>query len=166
MADSLKIKSTAPAAEPTPKEETPVNDKIKEDWNKYLNWLEQKKVRGKADLDKGGVGNAYFNQYIKENPDTSLSTNVIPEIRKEYLALRNKGLENIRTGKINYSQGPIESYMRNITLNELSKDPNYVGQHLTQTYFPGYELTEKETGKVISKKATYNKEENAAKSVQ
>ena len=44
MADSLKIKSTTPASEPTPKEETPVNDKIKEDWNKYLNW--KKKLGG------------------------------------------------------------------------------------------------------------------------
>jgi hypothetical protein len=120
--------------------------KIKEDWNKYLEYLEEKGVKGSPELDKGGLGNKYFQEYIKANPETSLSPAVIPKIREAYTELRNVTMEQIKSGKGGFkdSKGKIQSgpntdftdYMKSIVENEKTKDPNYVGQKLTQTKFP------------------------------
>ena len=52
---------------------TPDVNKIKSDWNKFLSWMQSKGVQGKSDLDKGELGNKYFKEYIKANPQTSLN---------------------------------------------------------------------------------------------
>jgi len=131
-----------------PTEETPDVGKIKEDWNDFLGWLEKKGVKGKPELDKGELGNIYFKQYIKEHPQTSLSEKVIPIVRSEYKNLQGAEWKKIQENKamlqssVGYVSGKDaekykEEHMRHITLNEASTYPNYVGQHLTQTFFPG-----------------------------
>jgi hypothetical protein len=126
-----------------------ITDKHKSDWNKYLTWLDTKKMRGKPELDKSGLGNQLFGQYIKENPTTSLSANIIPGIRKEYKKLRQSGIDDIMKGSAYYlgktgKGADTSSFMKHIELNEQSKDPNYVGQHLTQTYFPDAKIGDEE----------------------
>lgn len=139
--NSLTIKSTTkePEKKEEPKEPV-IDDKVKQDWNNYLDWLDKKGMRGKPELDKGGVGNNLFKQYIKENPSTSLTDKHIPGIRKAYLDLRNDRLKEIESGKGTY-KGDVSTFMKHIVDNEKSADPNYVGQHLTQTRFPGAKLT-------------------------
>ena len=142
--NSLKVKKTAEEGEPTTAE--PDLQKIKGDWNKYLEYLEEKGVKGSPDLDKGGIGNKYFTEYIKANPGTSLSPAVIPKIREAYTELRNITMEQIKNGKASFkdSKGNVQSgpntdftdYMKNVVENEKTKDPNYVGQNLTKTRFP------------------------------
>jgi hypothetical protein len=126
-----------------------VTGKHKEDWNKYLTWLDTKKMRGKPELDKSGLGNQLFGQYIKENPTTSLNSKIIPGIRKEYQKLRQSGIDDIMKGSAYYlgktgKDADTGSFMKHIELNEQSKDPNYVGQHLTQTYFPDVKIGDEE----------------------
>jgi hypothetical protein len=101
-------------------------------------------MKGKPELDKGGVGNNLFKQYLKETPETSLSEKVIPSIRKAYVDLRNDRLKEIQGGEGSYEGSP-ESFMKHIVLNEQSGDPNYVGQHLTQTMFPRAKMKTGET---------------------
>jgi hypothetical protein len=137
-----------------------IPDQVKLDWNDFLGYLDKKGVRGKPELDKGDLGNKYFQQYLKENPNTSLSEAIIPQIRKAYMNLRNENLENIKTGKISY-QGAPETFMNNIVLNEKSANPNYVGQHLTQTVFPGYKIKDDKTGETLRAEQLYK----SAKSV-
>lgn len=149
-----KVEATEEEGEPKhnekeEKEEPILIDKHKEDWNKYLKWLESKKMRGIPDLDKGGLGNQLFNQYLKENPSTSLTADIIPGIRKEYMKLRESGIDDIAKGKAYFMgktgrDADTTNFMRHIVLNEQSKDPNYVGQHLTQTYFPDIKIDDKE----------------------
>lgn len=122
-----------------------VTEKHKADWNKYLTWLDTKKIRGKVELDKNGLGNQLFSQYIKENPTTSLTNNIIPGIRKEYQNLRQSGIDDIMKGNAYYlgktgKDADTSNFMKHIELNEQSKDPNYVGQHLTQTFFPDAQI--------------------------
>ena len=135
--------------EAIPDDETtePVSDKIKQDWNMYLSWLDKKGMKGKPELDKGGVGNNLFKQYLKETPETSLSEKVIPSIRKAYVDLRNDRLKEIQSGGATTSTVNPENFMNHILLNEKSDKPNYVGQHLTQTMFPGAKM---KTGEVIA----------------
>lgn len=124
-----------------------VSDKVKQDWNMYLSWLDKKGMKGKPELDKGDVGNNLFKQYLKENPETSLSEKVIPSIRKAYVDLRNDRLKEIQSGGATTSTVNPENFMNHILLNEKSDKPNYVGQHLTQTMFPGAKM---KTGEVIA----------------
>jgi len=139
---------------------TKITDQHKQDWNKYLGWLKDKGMQGKPELDKGGLGERLFDQYIKENPETSLNRNLIPGIRREYNDLRNQAIEEFKSGKsvFNYKDKPSSDYdlfMKHIVDNEKSANPNYVGQHLTMTMFPGAKITEKDanTGKVLSQKS-------------
>lgn len=135
-----KVEITEEETTPDDENGEMVSDKVKQDWNMYLSWLDKKGMKGKPELDKGGIGNNLFKQYLKENPETSLSEKVIPSIRKAYVDLRNDRLKEIQGGKGSYEGSP-ESFMKHIVLNEQSGDPNYVGQHLTQTMFPGAKLT-------------------------
>jgi len=132
----------------------PVDDKtLKSDWNKYLEYLEKKGVKGSANLDKGGLGNKYFLEYIKANPGTSLSVDVIPRVRQLYIDLRNTNIEQMKKGNASFSPGGIvgnkatgnsitgatgdyTEFMKNIIENEKTANPNYVGRYLTQTRFP------------------------------
>lgn len=148
------VKKTTETVTPTTEGSTVVTDRVKSDWNDFLGYLDKKGVRGKPELDKGNLGNQYFQQYLKENPNTSLSIEVIPEIRKQYIAERDRGVADIKSGKAKLmdKSGPdvdVTPFMRHIVLNEQSKDPNYVGQHLTQTPFRGTALLSRDTGKVI-----------------
>lgn len=118
-----------------------VSDAIKQDWNSYLTWLDKKGMRGKKELDTGDLGNKLFRQYLKENPNTSLSEKVIPSIRQAYVDLRNDRLKELQSGSATTNTVNPENFMNHILLNEKSNDPNYVGQHLTQTMFPGAKLT-------------------------
>lgn len=131
-------------------------NKIKQDWNAYLDYLDTKKIRGSADLDKGDLGNKYFREYLKANPNTSLNESIIPKIREAYLDLRNSQVADIQSGKISFGgksgkDADVSGFMRNIVENEKTKNPNYIGQHLTQTRFPGGVIKDKNTGKVIQK---------------
>jgi len=150
--------------------ETPDVYKIKNDWNDFLSWMDSKKMKGKPELDKGDLGNQYFRQYIKEHPQTSLSEKVIPIIRQEYIKLRDTNLQNIYEGKAQM-QTPIgnvsgeaakkyaDNFMGFILLNEKSENPNYVGQRLTMTPFPGAKIKSEE-GEVIEEYKTYTPEQS------
>lgn len=120
----------------------PVDNKVRTDWNQYLSWLDKKGVRGKPDLDKGGAGYAMFDQYVKENPSTSLSRETLPVIRKELLNYRNWVLDQNKNGGNVLTPGVSEeNFMRHVVENEKSGDPNLPGQHLTTTAFPQVYLT-------------------------
>jgi hypothetical protein len=131
-------------------------EKIKKDWNAYLDYLDTKKVRGLPALDKDDLGNKYFREYLKSNPGTSLNESIIPKIREAYLDLRNSQVADIQSGKIAFlgktgKDADVSGFMKNIVENEKTKNPNYIGQHLTQTRFPGGKIKDKNTGKVIQK---------------
>lgn len=138
--------------------------RIKKDWNSFLSWMESKGVKGKDTLDKGGLGNQYFKEYIKLNPETSLNESVIPIIRGEYKKLRDDNVADILAGKGEFNlpgigkltgepaKKYIDRFMGHILANEKSENPNYVGQHLTQTYFPPATEEVYVDDKLVSKK--------------
>ena len=164
--NSLKVKKSTEGEGENPVE--PDMQKIKADWNKYLDYLEEKGVKGSPELDKGGLGNKYFQEYIKANPETSLSASVIPKIREAYKELRNVNIEQIKKGKSVYKNEKtgkeytgesvdFSDFMPHIVKNEQTKDPNYVGQHLTKTPFPSIRVG----GKVVASSYTPEQSKNA-----
>lgn len=149
-----------------PKEPTEASPRNKRDWNDFLLWLDKKGIKGNPKLDKGDLGNKYFNEYLSTHKDTSLNKDIIPLIRKSYTNLRDYNIQQILAGKSTY-QGKsgagtdTTDFMKHIVLNEQSKDPNYVGQHLTRTYFPATEFKQYEDGKLqsVEKTPTASKED-------
>lgn len=144
--------------EPTPGEGV-LTDKNKKDWNDFLSYLKTKGVQGRPELDKGNLGNIYFEEYIKNTPGTSLSKELIPKIRQEYIAERNARIAEMKAGKlklqgkenIKFENLDLSSFMPHIVKNEKSTNPNYVGQYLTMTPFQGAKLKD-EYGKIIATK--------------
>ena len=142
--------------EPDPVNGEFINDKNKQDWNDFLSFLKTKGVQGNPELDKGNLGNIYFDKYVKQNPYTTLSKELIPKIRQQYVAERNNAIKELKLGKsklqgqenINPESLDFSRFMRHIVDNENSKDPNYIGQHLTRTPFAGIILHDK-AGKVL-----------------
>lgn len=135
---------------------------LKRDWNAFLKYAEEKKFRGKPELDNADLGNKLFKEYIKKTPGTILNENVIPQVRKMYLDYRNNNLGLIKSGKMAFAEGTNEdNYMKHILLNEQSKNPNYVGQHLTMTYFPDAKITTEVNGKKVGENVIkrYNQSE-------
>jgi|GEM_PF-4012221 len=137
MATSISKLKTLSGKPPT--DDNPVDNRIRADWNNFLSYLDKKGLRGKPDLDKGGAGYAMFDQYVKENPSTSLSREKLPVIRKELLNYRNWVLEQNKTPSKNNILAPgvtDNNFMRHVLENEKTGDPNYPGSNLTTTPFP------------------------------
>jgi len=141
MAKSSNGSEPVPASTPTPQPVTEISDRTKSDWNRFLSFLDEKGVRGNPDLDKGGKGEKLFDEYISKTKDTTLTRDVLPLIRKGYMDLRQSNIQDIQSGK-GALQGKtgkdvdFSNFMRHIVENEKTSNPNYVGQHLTQTFFP------------------------------
>lgn len=131
-----------------------ITNQHKQDWNNYLEWLKGKGMQGKPELDKGGLGEKLFQDYLKQNPQTTLSKKIIPGIRQAYLEMRNKAIEEMKAGKGAWGasetggkEADYSGFMKHITDNELTKDPNYIGQHLTMTPFPLEALPKGQSGR-------------------
>lgn len=137
----MGINSIPEDSKEEPKEPQEASERNKRDWNDFLLWLDKKGVKGDAKLDKGNLGNKYFDEYLSTHKDTSLTKEIIPSIRKSYTGLRDYNIQQILAGKSTYlgksgKDADVDNFMKHIVLNEQSSDPNYVGQHLTRTYFP------------------------------
>lgn len=139
------------AMEGDPVDGKPVDNKVRQDWNLFLQDLEAKGLRGKSDLDKGGKGYQLFDEYVKANPSTSLNREMLPVIRKELLNYRNYVLESVKNGSNKLSEGVREdNFMRHVVENEKTGDPNYPGSNLTITKFPDSYLSTFNNGKKVS----------------
>jgi len=70
------------SGEGEPKAEEPkVDNKLREDWNAYVTWLEKKGVKGKPELDKNDLGGKIIDENRKEIPTTLVSRETIVPIQ-------------------------------------------------------------------------------------
>jgi hypothetical protein len=114
----------------------PVNDKLRQEWNKYIDYLEkEKKLRGSPELDKNGLGMKLFDEYVKLHPESGLSRESIPVVRSEMKAHKEMILSQLKQGRGIYDT-PNVPLMGFVDENEKSKDPNYIGQYFTKFKFP------------------------------
>lgn len=123
------------------KKKTVVDNKLREDWNLYSDWLTTKGYRGKANLDSA-EGYALFDKFIKENPTTSLSREALPLIRQDLVNYRTWVLNKDKQMRATLGQGVLkegvteENFMRHIVDNEGTMNPDHPGTHLTATKIP------------------------------
>lgn len=109
-----------------------ITNKHREDWNKYVKWLESNKLRGNPELDKGDMGKQVLARYIKENPNTSLTLDIVKPIQSDFANYRNYALDQVKQGKMALAEGVTpETFMA-----ELSKLDAYPGSRTTSHSFP------------------------------
>src|SRR5678809_722910 len=62
----------------------------RQDWNNFLDYLDQQGVGGSKDLDNRdtSLGMSYLNKFRKENPNTTVNADIIPFVQYEQQQLR------------------------------------------------------------------------------
>lgn len=80
--------------------------RLKEDWNAYVSWLDKKGMKGNPALDKGAgynnTGVQYLKMYIKENPKTSLTPESITEVQENFKNYRDYAINEIKNKRATY----------------------------------------------------------------
>ena len=136
---------------PAPK----VDNKLRKDWNDFLDHLDKKGFRGKEELDYGEMGNKLLDEYLATNKTTSITKDKVPVIRKELFNYRNWVLDQAKQGKTQLEEGVTEeNFMRHIVENEASEKPDYVGSRFTKTKFPDAYLKTFVDGQMVKKENT------------
>ncbi len=128
------------------KSDPPLSNKNRQDWNNYITWLKGQGLAGNPALDKGGYGIQVLQHYIKNNPNTSLTVDMVQPIQSDFSNYRNYALDQIKSGKGAFAQGVNESNF----MQELSQLDNYAGSKTTKHFFPREYLTYMENQKPVS----------------
>lgn len=123
-----------------------LSNKNRQDWNEYITWLRSKGLAGNPALDRNGYGIQVLQQYIKQNPKTSLTVDLVQPIQEDFSNYRNYALQQIKSGKSTFANGVNE----NNFMQSLSQLDNYAGSKTTSHIFPREYLTYIENSKPIS----------------
>jgi hypothetical protein len=117
------------------------------DWNNYTDYLDKKGMKGHPDLDKTAFGDAkplgtiMLEQYIRENPKTTITPQSVPLIQKAFQDYRDYVLKQVDSGNARLSDG----VTKNTFMPHLSSDDGIAGHKTTQTKFPeAYLITRKD----------------------
>lgn len=127
-------------------------------WNKFLDYLDKKKIRGKEELGRGGAGEGEFQKFKKQNPSITLEISDIPRVRKSYLNWRDEAINEIKSGRGMYEAAKskekmganvdFSDFMLPYIENEKTANPNLIGKNITSMYFPtGETVVETKTSK-------------------
>ena len=79
-----------PPAPQAPKGYAPLSVQQRQDWNSFLDYLDKKGVGGSKDLDARdkSLGLSYFKQYLKENPKSTITPDIIPQVQYDQYLIR------------------------------------------------------------------------------
>lgn len=123
---------------------TKVTPELRSDWNNFIDYLDKKGVKGNPSLDDKdkAMGKQYLNEYLKANPNSKLSYDVVPAIQQDFQDIRANGLKDIRAGKVKIDGLKSEDeFMQN-----LSPVDGWLGSMTTSHKFPTAVSTNKNTG--------------------
>jgi hypothetical protein len=123
-------------------------------WNMYLDYLDKIGMRGKAELDKGGLGFKVLEEYNKKNPSLSVSKDEINKIQVALEDYRDWVIEGHKSGKrpVKFSGDPgqnYENFMSNIQIRKNAGkewSDGYPGEQTTSVRFPKEYLSDVELG--------------------
>ena len=114
-----------------PKDLTPQQRK---EWNAYVDWIDKKGYKGSPLLDKKdtGLASSLFNQFKKENPNTTISLDHVKAVQSEMETLANSARNfEARRGNPN---------AQNI-MQGVSKVDGWPGSRTTSFKFPDMDKT-------------------------
>lgn len=109
-----------------------ITNQNRQDWNNYIDYLKTKGLAGNPLLDKGGFGVQVLQDYIKNNPNTSLTVDMVKPIQSDFSNYRNFALDQVKQNKAAFAPNTNETNF----MTELSKLDNYGGSLTTKHKFP------------------------------
>lgn len=134
-------------AKPDGKKEIVIDNKIREGWNSYVDWLEAKGLKGNPSLDKDDFGGQMIDKYKLENPGSPISREMIIPIQKDFSVYRDFVLEDVKNKKARLADGVTpETFMK-----DLSVVDGIAGQKTTKFKFP-FKYLETYMGDKLEKK--------------
>lgn len=134
-------------AKPDGKKEIVIDNKIREGWNSYVDWLEARGLKGNPSLDKDDFGGQMIDKYKLENPDSPISREMIIPIQKDFSVYRDFVLEDVKNKKARLADGVTpETFMK-----DLSVVDGIAGQKTTKFKFP-FKYLETYMGDKLEKK--------------
>jgi hypothetical protein len=143
---TLLLSAMKPKAEdPKNNGKKPVNNDVRQWWNKFVDYVDSKGMRGKPELDKGGLGFALLDEFVKKNPDSKIRRENLDDVLGEMRAYRSDALEKSKR-KEAVINVPEEKFMAFVVENDKTQNPVYPGQNFTKFKFPDFVFTNKTTG--------------------
>lgn len=123
----------------------PLTPQKRQEWNKYVDFVEKRGYKGSAELDKRdtGLANKLFDEFKKEFPDTSLSLNDVSSVQFEMQQLK-KTVQDFQKRRGAKDAGTM--------MQGISKVDGWPGSKTTQFKFPVMALETYHNDKLKSKK--------------
>lgn len=128
-------------------EDVPITNEVRQGWNEYLGWLKGKGLAGNDKLDKDGLGMKMIDEYRKENPNATLTKEMVVPIQKDFRNYRNYTLKQIDEGKAELD--PHVGATRENFMQGLSIVDGIPGKMTTSYQFPLSWMRTMNNGKVI-----------------
>ena len=128
---------------PLPVKKTNLSPQQRRDWNDMLDQMQKDGVAGSKDLDQTdkSVGKSYIEKYKKENPDSTVHPDMIPDVVNEH--------KNLRSGDSYAGMSPEETRVLRKQMNSdyMKIDvPGSMGSALSRMYFPELKKGDKNYG--------------------
>jgi len=122
--DGDKSKTAAPIV---------VDDKIRGEWNKFQDFLTQRKLAGAVSLDNRDtqLGRKILDEYRKVNPSTPLTYDHIAPIQNSLNNYRMNAWKLVQAGKATSDAKTLDEFMPN-----LSQVDGWLGSKTSQVKFP------------------------------
>lgn len=124
-----------------------VDNKVRQAWNDYVNFLQTKGLKGHPSLDHNDLGFKMIDEYRKLHPDTPLTKDMVIPIQQDFSNYRNWALDQIKQGKGQLQQGVTPDKF----LSALSVVDGIPGQRTTSYSFPSGYMKDMNTGQVQNK---------------
>lgn len=119
-----------------PKGYTPLTVQQRTDWNSFLDYLGKKGVGGSKDLDirDKSLGLTYLKQFQKDNPATTVTPDLIPNVQyDQYLIRKGESFNGLTPDQMKYMrQGLNPAYLA----REVSPVDNWLGSVTSKLYYP------------------------------
>ncbi len=132
-------------------DEKKVTNQQRQDFNNFVGWLDKRGMKGHPSLDKNNLGNNLLKTYIKENPNTSLTPDLVIPIQKDFANYRQWALNNIHSGKGEFAPGTDEHNF----MKELSIVDGLLGQYTSRHVFPKDYMKTFEDGKLVGQEEKF-----------
>lgn len=127
----------------------PVSVPEKQNWNKFIDFVDQQGFKGNAALDKRdtSLGMALIQKFNKLNPDNALPNDIVSRVQQEIQNYRNNIVNQWKSGKAIIDNVKSEDEI----MPNISPVDGWPGSKTLSHYFPTATLTTDNNG-VITKK--------------
>lgn len=124
-------------------ESSSLSPKQMEEWNNFQAWMKNKGYSGDPRMDKMKFSKSIVDMYRKENPDTSISYDIVGNVQKAIREYRESAIEEVKAGKRRLTGDPGQNFENFMPWVTKTKDDAFLGQFTSQFAFPSQYISNK-----------------------